>query len=266
MPICRLAHLLPSVAICASLMPVVVYGQGGDIAGTEVIHATATGVGETLNAPYSGYLVTTSIKTLADGTKITHVTKAFTARDSQGRTRIEHTLASLRGTPDQDEKAPIFIWILDPQAKQSISLDTRQKTATITRLPGIRLPDIDAAGHQRSSASGIGSGTAELHNPGIAAPRVRQEKLPGQTIDGVYAEGTRITKVIAAGTVGNDRDITVVNETWRSPELKIDVLRKIIDPRSGETTIEIQDLSRAEPSAELFQVPADYAVKNPRQE
>jgi hypothetical protein len=38
------------------------------------------------------------------------------------------------------------------------------------------------------------------------------------------------------------------------------VLSRRSDPRFGETTYRLQNIVRAEPSPELFQVPADYTV------
>ena len=55
----------------------------------------------------------------------------------------------------------------------------------------------------------------------------------GEVCAGVYAEGRRETGVIPAGSEGNDRDISVVTETWVSPELHLEVLRKISDPKSA---------------------------------
>ena len=91
------------------------------------------------------------------------------------------------------------------------------------------------------------------------------EKLSGETIVGVYAEGRRITHVIPAGAQGNNRDITIVTETWFSPDLKIEVLAKITVPRTGETTRQIRDLTRDELKPELFQIPEDYKIQSPQQ-
>jgi hypothetical protein len=52
----------------------------------------------------------------------------------------------------------------------------------------------------------------------------------------------------------------VITETWRSPELQTTLLLKISDPRSGETTIRLTDISRSEPDPSLFQVPAGYEI------
>ena len=49
-------------------------------------------------------------------------------------------------------------------------------------------------------------------------------------------------------------------EIWRSPELKVTVLSKNSDPRSGESTTRLTNISRAEPDAASFQVPPDYEI------
>ena len=75
---------------------------------------------------------------------------------------------------------------------------------------------------------------------------------------------TRTTTTFPIGAMGNDRPIVVVNESWFSPELKVQVLQKNSDPRSGESTTRLTNISRAEPDASLFQVPADYEIMEPQ--
>src|SRR5262245_46303129 len=89
---------------------------------------------------------------------------------------------------------------------------------------------------------------------------VNQESLGTQSIEGVMAEGTRMTLTIPAGKTGNDRPIVTVNERWYSPELQTVVLTKNSDPRMGETTYRLTNINRSEPDPSLFQVPADYTV------
>ncbi len=90
---------------------------------------------------------------------------------------------------------------------------------------------------------------------------VNRESLGTQTIEGVQAEGTRITFTIPAGKIGNERPIVTVNERWYSPELQAVVMSKNLDPRSGDTIYRLTNISRSEPDASLFQVPADYTIK-----
>jgi hypothetical protein len=90
---------------------------------------------------------------------------------------------------------------------------------------------------------------------------VNKEVLGEQIIEGVHAEGTRVTFTIPAGKIGNERPIVTVNERWFSPELKTIVLSKNSDPRMGETTYRLTNIVRGEPDPSLFHVPSDYTVK-----
>jgi hypothetical protein len=91
---------------------------------------------------------------------------------------------------------------------------------------------------------------------------VKSESLGTQNIEGVSAEGSRTTLTITAGEIGNELPINVVTETWFSPELKVLVLRKHSDPRQGERIYRLTNINRAEPDRSLFEVPADYTIKD----
>jgi hypothetical protein len=90
----------------------------------------------------------------------------------------------------------------------------------------------------------------------------RTETLGNKYIEGVNATGTRTTRIIDAGSQGNDQPIVAVTETWFSPELKMTVLTESDDGRSGHSTMKLVNITRTEPVAQLFQVPSDYTVKD----
>ncbi len=226
-------------------------GGGGGFASISSPGTYRTGV------PFSAEFVTTRVQTLADGTQITtHQGKQFQARDSAGRTRNEMYLPELPPGSHRDSDQPIFVTIADPVSGQLIHLDPRQKTATVTPFPTM---------HAKQSApkSPQTAPVPSLQQLEMAHSSV--EKLGGESIGGVYAEGRRITRIIPAGTQGNDRDFTVITERWESSELGIEVLEKMTDPRTGETTKETKNLTRAEPDPALFQIPADYKLQAPQQ-
>jgi hypothetical protein len=87
------------------------------------------------------------------------------------------------------------------------------------------------------------------------------EQLGSRTILGVSTIGTRTKTVIPAGTIGNNSDITIVRETWFSPELRIVMESTQTDPRFGQTTYSITSLDQADPDENLFQVPPGYNVQ-----
>jgi hypothetical protein len=89
---------------------------------------------------------------------------------------------------------------------------------------------------------------------------VKVETLGVQNVEGVQAEGTRRTTLIPAGAIGNERPIEVVYERWYSKELQMIVLSKNSDPRFGEQTYRLTNITRADPPITLFSPPADYKI------
>jgi hypothetical protein len=87
---------------------------------------------------------------------------------------------------------------------------------------------------------------------------VKTEQLGAKEIEGVRAEGMRTTTTLPAGVIGNVRPIQIVSERWYSPELHVVVFSRRADPRFGETIYRLTNITRTEPEASLFQVPADY--------
>jgi hypothetical protein len=70
-----------------------------------------------------------------------------------------------------------------------------------------------------------------------------------------------VTRTIPAGQIGNSQPIETVHETWMSDDLKVPVLVKTTDPRTGTTTTQLTNINRSEPDPALFQVPSDYTVR-----
>jgi hypothetical protein len=86
------------------------------------------------------------------------------------------------------------------------------------------------------------------------------EELPAVAIEGVAARGARTTSTIPAGKIGNERDIVVIDESWYSPELKMNVMTRHSDPRGAETIMRLTNINRGEPDPSLFQVPAGFTI------
>jgi hypothetical protein len=124
------------------------------------------------------------------------------------------------------------------------------------------------------SGTGVGVGVATASAGGIVSgvpARVMLRKSAGeplgkQTIEGVNAEGTREVSTIAAGTIGNDRPIQVSTESWYSAELQMNVMTKHSDPRTGDESFRLTNISRSEPAAYLFQAPAGYQINEHKNE
>ena len=92
-----------------------------------------------------------------------------------------------------------------------------------------------------------------------AEPQVTIQ-LPAQTVNGVWANGTRSTVNIPAGAAGNSKAIQIVREVWYSSDLGVVVQSTISDPRYGTTTYNLTQVQQKRPDPALFHVPAGYAA------
>jgi len=80
-------------------------------------------------------------------------------------------------------------------------------------------------------------------------------------MEGFTVNGTRFTHTVAAGAMGNDKPITTVNERWFSLDLKMDLVNSSDSPDSGKHVRKLVNIRAGEPYPLLFQVPADFIVK-----
>lgn len=94
----------------------------------------------------------------------------------------------------------------------------------------------------------------------VTKPTTNAERLDKRMVEGLECEGERWVTTMPAGAIGNDREIKTVNETWYSPELKITILSRRSDPRFGESSYSVTNITRSEPYTELFQPPSDYKL------
>jgi len=233
-------------------------------------------------APFSAQTVSEHIQTLADGNRIVHRNTGAIYRDGEGRTRREQQFNMVG--PFAADKEPVqTVVINDPVAGVNYILNQKEKTANkraplmIMRSgPGTVSITTDGKGEGRGESKteistvvvqgGSGEGFAG-RMPQIRAggphsnAQTNKESLGKQMIEGVEAEGTRETRTIPAGELGNEGPINIVSEAWYSPELQTVVMSRHSDPRFGESTFKLTNISRGEPSASLFQVPSDFVIK-----
>jgi hypothetical protein len=200
-------------------------------------------------APYSAQAVTQFTQTLSTGDHIQRSTTASIARDSQGRTRMDRSLATvgaLSATAGGHDRA---IMIHDPVAGVSYALDPVSHTARSTQIPAARTRQA--------------GGNADAR-PARNLASAKTEDLGTQVMQGLSVQGKRVTRAIPAGKEGNEKEIDIVTETWYSPDLQMVVMSKTSDPRFGESVYQLNSITRTEPDPSLFAVPSDYTVKEGR--
>ena len=243
----------------------------------------------TTGRPYTAEATTEFVQVLGDGNKITRKAVVRIYRDGEGRTRREEL-----GT----DGAVKSISIYDPVAHTSYVLDpatrTARKSAVRVMLPATLTDEdkrkVEMMYRTEMDARGRAGGRVALVAPGeplapavaeemrkrmvetvVAAPGagrgavkadgVNEESLGQKMFEGVPADGKRVTTVLPAGSIGNQQPITVLSEQWFAPDLEILVMTRHSDPRTGETSYSLSNITRGEPAAGLFDVPPDYTIQ-----
>lgn len=231
-------------------------------------------------APYAADEVRETNQVLGDGTQIHNESKTTVYRDSEGRIRRE--------SPNE-----ITIW--DPTAGTNYLLNPKTMTGRKMMLNTVVKTGPAPAGEQGQvktffyrtgdAAGGMTTvmmGPPTADGPPVSAFRVvpdidmagakmasripdantNTEKLGTQSMEGVEAQGERITSSIEIGAIGNDRPIQTVFERWYSPDLQVNVMTKRTDPRMGEDIFRLTNIRRGEQSPTLFEVPPGYTFPN----
>jgi hypothetical protein len=240
-------------------------GASGSVAG---VSAARIGGSPVVGAPYSATITNESLQTLADGNRIVQSNSGTTARDAQGRTRQDAALPPIGNL--SPENAPHLVFIMDPVAQTSYTLNLTDKTAQKMAMP--------PGGAQTGGQAATKMFFARTAGPGPDGPppmpaisigtkvaaeehsEVSTEDLGTQTMEGLSVTGVRTTRTIPAGEIGNEKPISIVTEVWTSSDLKTIVYSKRSDPRMGEQTFKLTNIVRGEPDASLFTVPADFKV------
>jgi hypothetical protein len=219
--------------------------------------------------PYSAEAVTETTQTLADGNRIVNRSSSNIYRDSEGRERREESIGKLGAWNAQGEPAKA-VFISDPVGGVSYTLHPAERTAEKMAAPaataaarGGMTTTIRAFAVHADNGSELPT-PVTIERRGIAenASSTKTDDLGQQTIEGVVAQGTRTTRTIPAGQIGNERDINIVSERWFSNELGVVVMTKQSDPRMGETVYKLTNVNRNEPLHSMFEVPADYTVND----
>ena len=186
------------------------------------------------NAPFSAIVNTESIRQLPNGATITLKNHRAVARDSAGRIFQERRL--LVPEDGKHESVVTQIEISDPVAHELFICVPKEGVCQVE--------DFTASTFQppRRAADARRDGSMNLQD------------LGRQSISGLETVGTRETLVIEAGKIGNDSPLEVQREYWFSPQLGVNLLSKLQDPRIGIQNFEVSDISLAEPDAKLFKV------------
>jgi hypothetical protein len=196
--------------------------------------------------PFSGRDHIEWMRKLEDGTTVTLELYASLARDSQGRIYREHVSFVPAESNQLSKRREIDL--LDPVAHTRIACIMAKRHCAITSYYASTKFVPPPVGWQDN-------GTRYLS----------RQSLGTDVVNGLPVLVTRETLTINAGAVGNSQPLITTKDYWYSPDLEINLVTTRNDPREGTQVIHVVDLSRTEPDAYVFQVPANFVVEDDRQ-
>lgn len=226
-----------------------------------VVHTRDGGVNEVmqsivvppkLGAPFTLTLETEWVRQLYDGGTTTLVNRRKIARDAAGRI-FQERVALVPKSQDRGRSIRSMVQIFDPathtrydcfyleQTQRCEILNDNRSTATVYKP--MSPPTGPLPGNQGSA----------IH-----------EDLGKRLIAGVETEGTHDTLIYNPGVYGNDREMTVENEFWWSPQIGLNLLSIRNDPRTGKQTFTVTELVLGDPDPALFEVPEGFQMVDRR--
>lgn len=201
----------------------------------------------TPNAPFSAIARTTWVRTLPDGSTVTHENARVVARDGDGRVFQERRT---------------FVPVPNPKNLQSIAHATQYDDpvahVTYRCSPQARI----------CNEFGLVVYQAQERPAGLqpdGTTYLTRENLGTDTFAGLDVVRTRETFTFYRASIGNTQTILRVVDYWYSPALGVNVKVVRHDPRDGDQTLWLSDLVQTAPEDSWFHVPGDYRIIDHRQ-
>ena len=215
----------------------------------------------TFNAPFSADAVITVKQTLRDGTRIDQTATARYYRDSGGRVRVAQVVPGQTG-----QNRSLIMLVPDPHSRSVSTLEP----STRTFYYGSRQVAAVAFNGRNTFALPLAANRFLIFHPQDwrtqrfewpVSYSSNGHALGSRVIGGINAEGRRVVLTVGAGENGNAQPVDIIGEQWESPDLNLLVYSRYSNPETGILEYRLTNISRAEPSADLFIVPPDYILR-----
>jgi hypothetical protein len=200
------------------------------------------------NAPFTATAKTLVVRTLPDGSTVTSQNERHIARDAEGRVFEERV--TFVPVPDDGKRK---MWVhavdyVDPVNHTFYHCDTGQKVCQLIEYHG------EFAEAAEAPVGLQPNGTTFL----------TRENLGTDTFSGVDVQRSRETVTLATESVGNTRTILRTVDYWYSPALGVNMQVKRHDPRDGDQTLWLTEVSLSDPDPAVFRIPDGYSVVDHR--
>ncbi len=211
-------------------------------------------------AAFTAEAVTTVRRTAADGTEDVRSASTRLYRDGFGRVRVEQQRSC--GAPSTAVRIGIQP---DPEKPVVYVLNSDAHTAGFA-LKGMIGAAIGGGDTFALPQEGVGW-HALVFNRGellkAAGVTVTESPLGVRQLEGLAAEGRRLTYTVPAQTFQNDQPFQIIEDRWESRELKLLLYADSFSPQTGTIQYRLTNIQRSSPSPDLFQIPPEFNVVMP---
>jgi hypothetical protein len=195
------------------------------------------------NAPFMAVAKTTWVRNLPDGSTITTQNERVVTRDAEGR--IFQERRTFTPVPDvQDQKSEAYV---------NVYSDPVEHTLYNCRLT-MRTCDLFSY-YEPADAPLTPAG---LQPDGVTF--LTRENLGVDTIQGIEVQRSREVYTHYVTTIGNTKTVLRTIEYWYSPALGVNVKVVRHDPRDGDQTLWLSDISMQQADAETYKPPAGFHI------
>jgi hypothetical protein len=213
-----------------------------------------------LSAPFSAEAVTTWRPNEPSQRSEWRVSVKF-YRDREGRVRVEQTFVD-----HADDRSPQRIVIAsDPNDQMALVIDSTARTVSEYPRPVAR-NTVGGYGRLVLPLSMTRFVTFERPQLWRAYENAEGEDEPiGQkTILGIPVTGTNAQITLPIGAFQKNHEIQIMDERWISKELQLLMYSRTEDSEYGTLEHRVTKISRDDPPAELFEIPAGYLQTLPK--
>lgn len=193
--------------------------------------------------PFTGMVNVQRSFVQKDGQIVKSKTAREIGRDSRGR--IFNQISTLVPASSNESPQVVGAHIYDPETRVSITVNDRQHTfrkGTVNHPPEAVPPSFLTA------SSGLNTLPQNQFT--------KEEDLGNKVIEGLSVHGVRQSQTIPPENGG--KNVVITDEYWYSEDLRINLVLKHNDPRTGGVTMTVTGINRSEPNAARFEIPAGY--------
>jgi hypothetical protein len=193
--------------------------------------------------PFTGTVNVERSSVQKDGGIVQLKTAREIGRDSRGR--IFNQIRTLVPASGNQSPEVVGVHIYDPETRVTIMVNDRLHTfrkATVNRPPEAVPPSF------LSASSGLNTLPQNQFT--------KEEDLGNKVIEGLPVHGVRQSQTIQAENGG--KDVVITDEYWYSEDLRINLVLKHNDPRTGGVVMTVTGIRRSEPDPARFEIPAGY--------